>query len=83
MAVLHALRKWKIKFKGVKLIIHKDNTGVVNGLKNLLIKKLALKLLCNAVIILALQDIVIELHWLSLKKCICRYIIMQAVSKAG
>lgn len=68
MAVLHALQKWTREFEGTQLIIHGDNTGVVNGLKNLSIKGPALDPLRDAIMILALRDIVVESHWLLSEK---------------
>lgn len=65
MAVLHALQKWAQEFEGTQLIIHGDNTGVVNGLRNLSIRGPALDPLRKAVMILAVQNIVVESHWLS------------------
>ena len=65
MAVLHALHMWGHIFEGARLIIHGDNTRVVNGLENFSIKGPALDPLRRAIMILALRDIVIELRWLS------------------
>lgn len=65
MAVLHALQKWTQEFKKARLIIHGDNTGVVNGLKSLAVCGPALDLLQNVIMILALQDIIVESYWLS------------------
>lgn len=64
MAVLHALQLWAQEFEGALLIIHGDNTGVVNGLQNLSIRGPALKPLQEIAMILALHDIVIESRWL-------------------
>ena len=64
-AVLHALQKWRHEFRGVRLIIHGDNTGVVNGLKNTSIRGPAIDALREIALILALEDIIIESHWLS------------------
>lgn len=64
MAVLHALQQWTNKFKSARLIIHGDNTGVVNGLQNLSMQGSVLVLLQEIAMILALQQIVIESLWL-------------------
>lgn len=64
MAVLHAVQQWAAEFEGAQLIIHGDNTGVVNGLDNLLIRGPALDPLQEVVMILALRDIVVESYWL-------------------
>lgn len=68
MAVLHALQKWGHVFEGTRLVIHGDNTGVVNGLENLSIRGPALDALREAIMILAVRDIVIESHWLPSKE---------------
>lgn len=68
MAVLQALQQWASKFEGARLIIHGNNTGVVNGLENLSIRGPALDPLREAVMILALRDIVIESRWLASKE---------------
>lgn len=64
MAVLHALQLWAPKLERTRLIIHGDNTGVVNGLQNLSIRGPALDPLREIAMILALRDIVIESIWL-------------------
>lgn len=65
MAVLHALQLWAHEFEGARLIIHGDNTGVVNGLQNLSIRGPALSPLREIAMILALRQITIESLWLS------------------
>lgn len=68
MAILHALQQWAVKFKGARLIIHGNNTGVVNGLENLSIHGPALDPLQEIIMILALRDIVVESCWLPSKE---------------
>lgn len=64
-AVLHALQKWASEFEGAQLIIHGDNTSVVQGLHNLSMQGPAMSPLREIAMILALRQIVIESHWLS------------------
>lgn len=65
---MHALQTWRKKFKGKRLIIYRDNTGVVNGLENTFIRGPAIDVLREVTMILALEDIIIESHWLLSKK---------------
>ena len=67
-AVLHALQTWRKEFKDKRLIIHGDNTGVVNGLENTSIRGPAIDALREMTMILALEDIIIESHWLPSKE---------------
>lgn len=59
---------WLEQFEGTWLIIHEDNTSVVNKLKNFSMREPALNSLWNAIMILALWDIVIKSHWLLFKE---------------
>lgn len=68
MVVLHALQLWTGKFKSAQVIVHRDNTGVVNSLQNLSIRGPALEPLRKIAMILALHDIVIESQWLPSEK---------------
>lgn len=60
--VLHALQTWRKKSEGKGLIIHKDNTGVVNSLENISIRRPTIDALREVTMIIALEDIIIESH---------------------
>ena len=68
MAVLFALRQWRSKLAGTRLINHGDNHAVINGISHTSIQGQAMAPLRDIVLILAADDILLQPRWLPTKE---------------
>ena len=68
MAVLYALRQWRSKLAGARVVIYCDNQAVVNGISHTSIHGQAMAPLRDIVLILASDDILLQPRWLPTKE---------------
>ena len=67
MAVLYALRQWRSKLAGTRVVIYCDNQAVINGISHTSIHSQAMAPLRDIVLILASDDILLQPRWLPTK----------------